>query len=72
MSVVKIKPTRMFFSEKCTICITHRSPNIYHKWTFLSFKLDMTFPLNDIDLQMTLNFDWYLVEYKHTAEIDEI
>ena len=32
----------------------------------------MTFIINDIDLQMTLNFDWYLVEYKHAAETDEL
>ena len=49
-------PTRMLFSQKHTIHVTHRSQNIENTWEFLSFKIDMTFTLNDIDLQMTLTF----------------
>ena len=30
--------------------------NIENRWTLLSFKVDMIFILNDIDLQMTLTF----------------
>ena len=56
----------MLLSWKRAMRITHRSPNIYHKLTLLSFKVCMTFTLNDIDLHMTLTFDWYLVEYKHS------
>ena len=48
--------TRMLFSRKRTIHVTHRSQNIENTWAFLSFKVDMTFTLNDIDLQMTLTF----------------
>ena len=44
------------FSRKRTIRVTHRSQNIENSWAFLSFKVDMTFTLNDIDLQMTLTF----------------
>ena len=44
------------FSRKRTICVTHRSQSIENSWAFLSFKVDMTFTLNDIDLQMTLTF----------------
>ena len=36
--------------------VTHRSQNIENTWALLSFKVDMTFTLNDIDLQMTLTF----------------
>ena len=43
-------------SRKCTIRVTHRSQNIENTWAFLSFKVNMTFTLNDIDLQMTLTF----------------
>ena len=53
------------FSRKRTICVTHRSQNIENTWAFLSFKVDVTFTLNDIDLQMTLPFKYTLVEYKH-------
>ena len=41
------------FDQKCTICVTHRSQNIENTW---AFKVDMTFTLNDIDLQMNLTF----------------
>ena len=44
------------YSRKRTVRITHRSENIENSWAFLSFKVDMTFTLNDIDLQMTLTF----------------
>ena len=37
------------FGRKCTIRVTHRSQNIQNTWAFLSFKVDMTFTLNDID-----------------------
>ena len=47
---------RMLFSQKRTICVTHRSQNIENTWAFLSFKVDMTFTLNDIDFQMTFTF----------------
>ena len=46
----------MLFNRKRTIRITHRSQNIENTRVFLSFKVDMTFTLNDIDLQMTLTF----------------
>ena len=39
----------MLFSRKRTIRVTHRSQNIENKWAFLSFKVDMTLTLNDID-----------------------
>ena len=44
------------FSRKRTIRVTNRSQNIENSWAFLSFKVDMTFTLNDNDLQMTLTF----------------
>ena len=44
------------FSRKRTIRIAHRSQNTENSWAFLSFKVDMTFTLNDVDLQMTLTF----------------
>ena len=31
----------------------------------MSFEVDMTFTLNDIDLQMTLTYQQALVEYKY-------
>ena len=46
----------MLFSRKCTIRVTYRSQNIENTWAFLSFKVDMTFTLNNLDLQMTLTF----------------
>ena len=51
----QIKQEKLF-SRKCTIRVAHRSQNIENSWAFLSFKVDMTFTLNDIDLQMTLVF----------------
>ena len=45
--------TRMLFSRKRTICVTHRSQNIENTWAFLSFKVD-DLQNNDIDLHMTL------------------
>ena len=50
------KETRMLFSQKRTISMTHRSQNIENSWAFLSFKVDVIFTLNDLDLQMTLTF----------------
>ena len=46
--------------------------NIENIWVCLSFKVDMTFTLNDIDLQMTLTFKYALVEYKNAGEIYEL
>ena len=68
----KLKPvfiaeTRMLFSGKRTIRITHRSQkNILNRRIFLSFEIDMTFKSNSIDLQMTL------VEYKNIVEPYEL
>ena len=33
----------------------------------MSFEVDMTFTLNDIDLQMTITFEQALMEYKHVV-----
>ena len=44
------------FGRKRTIHVSHRSQNIENTWAFLSFKVDMTFTLNDTDLQITLTF----------------
>ena len=58
----------MLFSRKCNIRVAHRFPpppnNILKlkRWIFLLFEVDMTFTLNDNNLQTTLTFEQALVD----------
>ena len=55
--IVNSSGTKKFSSRKCTVCVTHRPHKACKNIIFLLCKVDVTFILNGLDLQMTLTFE---------------